>query len=171
MRFHLAFAALAATTAFAAPAAAQSTPVNSQAEVNSRAVIVQPATIVGVADLDFGIVAAGITAGTVTINSGPTVSVTNTGGASPLGGALAGRFDGNGYPGQLVTVTVTSTPTLNHLNGVDKMNFAHNAYGAGAVTIAADGLFRVVVGGTINVAANQEPGLYEGKVYVDAAFQ
>jgi hypothetical protein len=51
------------------------------------------------------------------------------------------------------------------------MNFTSNAHGAGTITIAKDGLFRVLVGGTISIAALQEPGLYEGKVYVDAAFQ
>jgi hypothetical protein len=176
MRTFLTLAALAATTAFAAPAAAQSTapsaPSNSRAEVDSLAVIVQPATITGVAALDFGIVAAGITPGTVTVTPGAnSVAVTQTGGSNPLGGARPGRFDGNGLPGQEVIVTVTGTPSMRHSNGVDTIGYVPNAYGAGTITIAADGLFRVLVGGTISMRANQAPGLYEGKVYVNADFQ
>lgn len=176
MRTFLTFAALAATTAFAAPAAAQSTPPSapsqSQSEVDATAVVVQAATIVGVDALDFGVVAASNVAGTVTVTpSATTTSVVGTGGANPLGGATAGRFDGNGLPGQLVQITVTGTPTLNHTNGVDKVNFTPNAYNSGTITIPADGLFRVLVGGTISVGVNQAPGRYEGKVIVDADFQ
>ena len=175
MRFHLVLAALAATTAFAAPATAQtppSKPSQSRSEVDATAVVVQAATIVGVDALDFGVVAASSVAGTVTVTpSATTTSVVGTGGANPLGGATAGRFDGNGLPGQLVQITVTGTPTLNHTNGVDKVNFTPNAYNSGTITIPGDGLFRVLVGGTISVGVNQAPGRYDGKVIVNADFQ
>jgi hypothetical protein len=172
MRFHLALAALA--TAFAAPAAAQvAYPVNApRVDVDSKALILQPASIVAGDDLDFGtVLASPTTAGTVTVAPGATTAVTAAGGATAVSGAAPGSFNGNGEPGRVVNVTVSWTPVLRHANGVNTMPFSGLHYGAGNVTIPGDGLFRVLVGGTINVAANQAPGQYSGLVYVDAIFQ
>lgn len=170
MRFTFALAALAATTAFAAPAAAQTT--TSSANIDSRALILQPATIVAGNNLDFGTVVASAVAGTVTVNADPNLAlVTASGGATAVTGAQRGSFNGNGEPGKVVTVTVTYDAQLNHSDGVNFLAYTGAAYGDGAVTIRPDGLFKVYVGGAIAVKASQAPGQYLGKVYVDAAFQ
>ena len=170
MRFTLALAALAATTAFAAPAAAQV--VNSNANIDARALILQPATIVAGTTLDFGTVVASTTAGTVTVNADPALAlVTDAGGATAVSGAQRGSFNGNGEPDQVVDVTVTYDPQLTHTDGTNFLAYTGASYGNGSFAIRPDGLFRVYVGGTIAVKANQAPGQYTGKVYVDAAFQ
>jgi hypothetical protein len=171
MRFTLPFAALVAATAFAAPAAAQT--AYPQVNVESRALILQPASIAAGNALDFGTVLASPTlAGSVSVTPNATgFTVADAGGATAVSGASPGTFNGNGTPGSQVDITVTWTPVLRHTNGIDTLNFVGNSYGAGMVTIPADGLFRVAVGGTINVAANQAPGQYSGRVYVDAVFQ
>jgi hypothetical protein len=186
MHKFFAIAAFAAS-AIATPAYAQETtpsdpapgtsepaaPTISKSEINAKALILQPATITAGDDLDFGTVLASAIAGTVTVNSSPLAGqlVTDSPGATSGGGASLGSFRGNGEPGSQVTVVVTSDAVLTHGNGSDKLPFSTNTHGAGIFNIANDGLFKVLVGGTINVAANQAPGQYSGKVFVEAAFQ
>lgn len=172
MRYTLALAALAATTAFATPALAQS-----NASIEARALLIQPATLQRVDDLSFGtIVATPLASGNVSIdaNTGArTVAPTLTGSTSDVG--QRGRFIGNGLPGQSVTLTsvfpaflqntadltrtVAFTGTLDSVSSVDPL------------TIGATGVFYVGVGGTITIGANQMPGLYTGQVTVTANFQ
>jgi hypothetical protein len=52
---------------------------------------------------------------------------------------------------------------MRHSNGVDTIGYVPNAYGAGTITIAADGLFRVLVGGTISMRANQAPAFMKAR--------
>lgn len=173
MRFSYALAALAATTAFAAPAAAQTAPSPPDAEIDARALILQPASITAGSALDFGVVLASTTAGSVTVNPDPAGAlVSAAGGATAVSGAQRGTFRGNSQPGTQVTVAVTYDGQLTHTNGGNAfLAFTGASSGAGTFNVRPDGLFTVYVGGTIAVAANQAPGQYEGKVYVDAQFQ
>ncbi|GAA4009759.1 hypothetical protein GCM10022280_03460 [Sphingomonas swuensis] len=174
MRYTVYAAALAATTAFATPAFAQvAAPTSGSAEIQSRALILQPATIVAGNRLDFGTVVASNAAGTVTVNPDPNgILVSDTGGATAVTGASRGTFNGNGTPDSEVSVTVTWDSNLLHSSGSgDFLAFAGSSYGAGTFNIRPDGLFTVFVGGQIDVKAGQAPGEYTGKVYVDAQFQ
>ncbi|UUR07268.1 DUF4402 domain-containing protein [Sphingomonas glaciei] len=182
MRTFLTFAALAATTAFATPAFAQaSLPSNSSDTIEATALLIQPATLQGIDNLDFGtLIASPAATGTVSINANDATSTrvfsvsagTLTQGA---GSALRGRLIGNGLPTQVVNISRTFPAVLvNQDDPTATMPFsgALNADAAdGSVTIGATGVFYVYVGGTLTVSPNQMPGRYSGLVEVTAAFQ
>lgn len=175
MRFLLAAAALAATTAFAAPAAAQSAPVSSSDSIQARALLIQPATIQRVDDLSFGtIVATPSSTGTVTINPNDGSRTV----AAPLVGSTAdvgqrGRFIANGLPNQPVNLVATFPAYLQNTADLTRtVAFSGSLDNDGTSrVIGATGVFYVGVGGTITIAANQMPGLYTGEVTVTAQFQ
>ncbi|NJC04822.1 hypothetical protein GGQ97_000615 [Sphingomonas kaistensis] len=182
MRTFLTFAALAATTAFATPAFAQaSLPSTSSDTIEATALLIQPATLQGLDNLDFGtLIASPAAAGTVSINANDVNSVrainqtagTLTAGA---GSARRGRFVGNGLPTQNVNLEWTFPTTLvNQDDATATMPFSgsldSNA-SDGTLQIGSTGVYYVYVGGTITVAPNQMPGRYTGLVEVTADFQ
>lgn len=171
MRFKLTFAALAATAAFASPAAAQVTTATASAE--ARGTVLLPLTLTRVRDLDFGTVLASPLAGTVTINADS--------GARSFGGGVTllaldvggrGLFNGVGTDGQQVDVTLTPPAggVLNRIGGgatitMNSMTLDSNGTGtafARTVTINdVNGAFQVGVGGQFAIASNQMNGVYE----------
>lgn len=173
MRFFVALAALAATTALATPAAAQV--VSSSDTIEARALLIQPATLQALDDLSFGtIVATPSTTGTVTIDP-DSGSRTLTGGltGSSVDLGQRGRFIGNALPGGLVTL-VTAFPTfLQNANDLTRTVAFTGSVDSGGLnrTIGLTGVFYVGVGGQITIAANQMPGLYSGDVTITANFQ
>lgn len=167
MRFKIAFAALAATTAFAAPAAAQTAPAE------ARGLIIQPLTFVNTDALDFGTVIASNASGSVTINA-------NTGARSVSGGVTGapgapgarGRFEGLGFVNQVVLLTSNVPTQLNHATASAAVPFRNFTLdGANSRTIGTGGSFEVFVGATIDVAANQTPGLYSAQFELTAEYQ
>nr|WP_314441493.1 DUF4402 domain-containing protein [uncultured Sphingomonas sp.] len=182
MRNFLAFAALAASTAFiAVPAAAQNATLPSQdnGQIEATALLIQPATLEGLDNLDFGtLIASPTAAGTVNVNantSARTITVnagTLTAGA---GSALRGRLVGNGLPTQIVNITRTFPLVLvNQDDPTATMPFSgvlNSDAEDGSVTIGSTGVFYVYVGGTLTVAPQQMPGRYSGVVTVNADFQ
>jgi hypothetical protein len=173
MRFHLGFAALAATTAFAAPAAAQSAP-----KIKAEALLIQPATLQAQTNLNFGtIVATPASSGTVTVTPAGvrTISAVTSSLTAGPGAASRGRFIGNGNPNGNVALDVVfpaylentsdNTKTLTFSGSLDA-DAADNA-----ITIGATGVFYIDVGGQITIAPNQMPGLYSGDVVITATFQ
>ena len=189
MRTFLGFAALAATTAFAAPAAAQtvtppppaSLPSNDSGQIDARALLIQPATIQGLDNLDFGTLIASPTAsGSVAVSandpSAVRVFAVNAGSLTAgAGNAVRGRLVGNGLPTQIVNITRTFPATLvNQDDPTATMPFTgalNSDAEDGSVTIGSTGVFYVYVGGTLTVAPQQMPGLYSGTVLVNAEFQ
>lgn len=178
MRFTLALAALAATTAFAAPAAAQSTgPISSSDSIEARALLIQPATIQRMQDLSFGtIIATPAASGNVTIDPNTGARVVDpalTGSASDMG--QRGRFIGNGVPGQQVDLTANFPALLtNSQDATQAVSFSGTLdvlSAAGSRIIGPTGVFYVGVGGTIAITTNQMPGLYTGTVTLTADFQ
>jgi hypothetical protein len=172
MRFHLAFAALAATTVFAAPAAAQS-----KDTIKAEALLIQPATLQRVDDLSFGtIVATPASSGTVTVAvDGTRTTVSATGELTEAGVAKRGRFIGNGIPFRDVGITVDFPDVLLNTEDDSKSVSFEGVLDAassdGTIKIGATGIFYVDVGGTITIATDQAPGLYSGDVTVTANFQ
>ena len=177
MRYTVALAALAATTAFATPAAAQFVNADSTASIEARALLIQPATLQRVDDLNFGTIVATPTAsGLVTINpvSGlRTVATGMTGSSTDVGGR--GRFIGNGLPTSIVSLRVSFPSLLNNTQDpTQTVAFSGALDPASATlsrTIGATGVFYVDVGGSISIAVNQMPGQYSGTVTLDADFQ
>jgi hypothetical protein len=169
MRNFLTFAALAATTAFATPAFAQVS--GPRVEIESRALILQPATITAGAPLNFGTVVASALPGVVTLDAATGAASDDGEGATYVSGASRGTFQGNGEPRKQVEVVVTADPLLTKSGSTAYLDYSLASSGDGVFAIRPDGLFTVFVGGSIVVKANQEPGLYTGKVYVTADFQ
>ncbi|WP_300973255.1 DUF4402 domain-containing protein [Sphingomonas sp. LHG3406-1] len=177
MRFTYALAALAATTAFAAPASAQSFTADSSASIQARALLIQPATIQRVRDLSFGTIVASPTAtGVVSVDADTglrSVDPALTGSTSDVGSN--GRFIGNGLPGQVVNLRVSFPSLLTNVqDGSQAVAFTGSLDSASTGltrTIGLTGVFYVDVGGSIAIGLNQMPGQYEGTVTIDADFQ
>jgi hypothetical protein len=164
-------AGLAAAACFTpAPALANG---SATVSASSQAAIIRPLTLVKTADLQFGIIAAGGTAGTVKID--PSGTVSSTGGAVPAGGTtspaqfyafsrrnataslrLGANFinivrSGGGAQMRVDNFTISSTPptTLSTTATTFTLN-------------TPNGIFAFTVGGTLHVGANQLPGNYVG---------
>lgn len=172
MRYLVALGALAAATAFAAPAAAQTTQARAPAE--ARGLIIQPLTFVNLNALDFGTVIASNAPGSVTISAADgsrSVSGGVVGAPSALGGR--GLFEGLGAAGQEVMLTLVVPSQLNHATvagqAVSIRDFALD--GPTTRRIGVGGTFQVGVGATIDVAANQLAGRYSAPFTVTAEYQ
>jgi len=176
MRLNTCLAALAATVAFASPAAAQSVTASDTAQ--ARGLVIQPLTLTKVDDLDFGTVIASTVAGDVTIDE-------DTGGRSWTGGVIGvptapgqrGLFAGAGTAGQQVLMTL-SPPAGNVLvstsNPSDTLVVSNMVLDNGNLllrTIGATGAFQVGVGGTFDIAASQPSGLYQADFDLTAEYQ
>jgi hypothetical protein len=149
---------------------------------DARAIILRFASIVQTQELDFGdIVRSTTTAGTVTIS--PTGTRTSTGGVVPILNTFsAGRFIGYGTTNRRVQLNVVpnqvdiSNPngatmrvdnfTLGNLSGLTAQG-GSNQY---RIT-AANGRFSFGIGARVNVAANQDPGQYQGTYQVVFNYQ
>jgi hypothetical protein len=173
MRFHLALAALAATTAFAAPAAAQN-----RDSIKAEALIIQPATLQGLENLSFGTIIATRTAsGTVTIN--PNTGERTASNAqlvlSDTGPGNRGRFLGNGDLQQEVPLAVTFPTRLSNVSDrtrvVEFVGVLDDEAEDRSVNTGDTGIFYIGVGGTITIDPDQMPGLYDGDIFVTANFQ
>ncbi|GAA3998873.1 DUF4402 domain-containing protein [Sphingomonas humi] len=183
MRNFLTVAALAASTALiAVPASAQnaSLPSSSKGQIDATALLIQPATLQGLDNLDFGTLIASPSAdGSVSIsandiNSARNVTV-NAGSLVASATAKRGRLVGNGLPTQKVNISSTfPTELVNQDDPNATMAFSgslNSDAADGQVTIGATGVFYIYVGGTLTVKPNQMPGRYSGVVEVNTDFQ
>ncbi len=119
MRTFLTVAALAATTAFAAPAVA----APSSDTISANALLIQPATLQRVDDLNFGtIIATPASSGTVTVAPDGTRSIVVGSGSLTTGpgAAVRGRFVGNGNPTGNVLVTASFPTYLSNTSDLTK---------------------------------------------------
>lgn len=176
MRFKIAIAALAATAAFATPAAAQVITDSETAE--ARGTVLLPLSVTNDAPLDFGTVMASATAGWVEVDaedgsrSSDGVGVTLV--ALQPGGR--GEFTVTATAGQIVDLTVTP-PVGNVLNGpagnqVTISDFRlDNVVGlTDSRTMGAGGTLVVGVGGRFDIAANQANGVYTADFSLTAEY-
>ncbi len=165
-------ALLVVTLLAPAPAAAQQ-----QETALSRSQIVDPATLRKDADLDFGMIVPRTNSGTVVVTPEAAPTCTTTGGLVRTGPCKAAVFSGTAFyqadlramrpsgnsitltgPGgasmQVNAFTFGSTGTTVYLGN----NGANHRFTVNAL----DGSFTFYVGGTLQVGANQAPGLYNG---------
>ena len=172
MRLKFCLAALAATTAFASPAFAQTVATDT---AEARGIVLLPLTLTNDRPLDFGTILASPLAGTVTINA-------DTGGRTVSGGVTAialdlgerATFDGYGTEGQLVDLTLTPVASLTGPGPaivVLQMDLDSGGGYTQTRTIPVGGAFQVGVGGSFAIAANQTNGLYTGNFSVTAEYQ
>lgn len=165
------------------PAAAQQVRYASQ-----RAEILDTSTLSSTADLDFGIITPNATGGTVVLTPSATPTCTTTGGLVHTAACKAARFDGTAFAGADLRVrrpmpnSITLTGPLGNTMTVTTFTM-----GSTAPTVyqgpppgnspnhrfqvnAPDGSFTFYVGGTLNVGANQRPGVYTGSFQIDISY-
>ena len=153
------YAATAATLAVGQSNVAHAADANATGE----AVIVTPLSLVNTRDLEFGALLPSATAGTVVIN--PTNDArTVTGGVTAAGsGGQAAQFWTYGGPLQFIFVTRGPLPVLNRVGGGGSMNVSGLTLNGPVFRfLNSAGLLDLRVGGTLQVGANQAPGVYEG---------
>ncbi len=153
--------ALIAGTAFAQDA---------DATANVDAVIVAPISIKVEDNMNFGSIAADGEIGTVILdaNSNTTANATST--ASLVAGARnAALFLVDAANTYNYTITLPENVTLS--NGTDQMTLNNFTSSLGA-TSTGTGIDQLLyVGGTLNVAADQAEGAYDGDVLVTVSYE
>ena len=141
---------LGATTAQAATDTAQ-----------AEARILSPVAVTKVLDLNFGTIVPGATADVVTLDF---ASAVTCGSLTCVGTPQTAEFTVEGTAGEQVTVDAIGTITLTRSGGGASMtaDLAPNVpYGATAWALPAASN-TVLVGGDLNVGANQQAGVYIG---------
>lgn len=138
---------------------------------DSEAVIVTPLSLVNTRDLEFGAMLAGPSAGTVVINPNNDAR-TVTGGPTGVGsGGQAAQFWTYGGPLQFIFVTRGPLPILNRTGGGGSMNVSNLTLNGPVFRfLNAAGLLDLRVGGTLQVGADQAPGLYEGDFQITVTY-
>jgi len=128
----------------------------------SAATIITPISITKTANLNFGNVAVGATAGTAVLTTSGTVSGTAgvtipTAGGSPT----AAAFTINGETTNSFSIAFTNSSITLTKAGGGTMTVDNFVSSLGATSALVGGTKPLTVGATLNVAANQAAGLYE----------
>jgi spore coat protein U-like protein len=148
------------------------------APAQTKVAVVSALAFISQEDLEFGHLLAGATAGTVVVS--PTGVRTKTGGVTLMPGGLVqpSRFFGRGTFGQLVQISLASSPfILTRISGTETMTLNTMVIGSTPTAIltttplsftigSATGIFNFPVGGTLNVGANQVAGDYQGTITI-----
>ncbi len=130
----------------------------------AKALILRPITVTKTADLDYARIVTGVAASTVTVS--PAGALTCGTGLTCLGTVSAAAFSVVGTVGQVATVSVPATVTLN--NGASSMT-STLVRSAATLTLAATNSF--TVGGVLAVGASQPDGPYSGNFTVTVDYQ
>lgn len=143
-------------------------PVSAQVGTGrAQAYVLEPLSLLNTRGLDFGIITAGPTAGTVTIDPA-TEARTVTGGVVPLGGSVsAAEFLGAGAAKSKIAIIKEprASITLTRSGGTETMTVDTFMVEGGNGTsrqLGNDGTLRFRVGARLNVGANQAQGTYLG---------
>lgn len=163
-------AALLGTAAHAAPSGSSASTAGT-----ARAAVVQPVSMVNTAAMRFGQIAQPSTSGTVTLS--PTGTVTGSGGAAGNqaiaqtgGGPAPGIFMITTYPNAAFSVFGPASFALS--NGGQTMNVTLLTGTLQQVSSTATSMtYRLNVGGTLNMAANQAVGTYNGSYSLITVYQ
>ena len=169
----------------ASPAHAQRVVANGSAE----AIIVAPLALIANEALNFGRIAPGAAAGTVTLNP-DTLACTTTGPIARTGVCQPAEFSGMGTRKMTVRIQIPTTITLTRAGGTQTMTVNNlvldttpdltflggngNGLGNGnrRYEIApTNGIFDFRIGGRLNVGANQLGGIYNGSFAVTVQYQ
>lgn len=166
--------------ALCVPAAAKADTLN----VDVRTFLIEPLSITKLSDLDFGDLVV-TTGGTIVLSPTATATCTATGGVTHSGECEAATFAGLGVTGQRVRVrrppgrTITLTGPGTNMTVTDITIFADgtltptqsNPSWERFLIASSDGTFFFRIGGTLNVNANQAPGIYSGTFDVRLDYQ
>lgn len=122
-----------------------------------------------VSDLDFGVVAASASGGTVTLGASATAAPVGTGVIAISGGSAAGFQVTQATNGEVIDLNVSNPTPLTGpgtniaLSGLTLSN--------ASITFNSASLQTVYVGGTISLSPNQVAGTYTGSFDVTAEYQ
>ncbi len=138
--------------------------------------VVTPIAVVKSADLAFGNIASGASAGTVKVDTNGTRSV--TGGVTAAGGtATAAKFDVTGQSGLIYDITYSSGVTLTGPGTAMALTQISDLSGAGgASSLVASGTLTggaqsIYIGGTLAVGASQTAGAYTANITATVNYQ
>jgi hypothetical protein len=168
--------------AFGIVASASSAMAQSTATTNgtATATIVRPITLTASRDLAFGNVVPGATTGTMVLTAASSTVASVTGGVTKpgtqVGTVTSAQFDVGGEGGFTYSITLpasaaTITSAASDTMTVDTFT-SSIVVTAGALSgsIGSAGTQTFYVGGTLHVAANQNPGDYTGTFAVTVAY-
>lgn len=172
---------VAVAAALGLPAAAFA---QSNGSYDARAALIEPLTITKLSDLDFGDLVV-TTGGTVVLTPTVTPTCTTTGGVVHSAECVPAEFGGSAEPNQRVrvrrpignTITLTGpgadmTVTNITINGDPTLiPVRSNPNWERFLIGSSDGTFIFRVGGTLNVNANQAPGVYTGTFDIRLDYQ
>lgn len=136
---------------------------NAKAVARAEATIIQPVNLLKVRDLNFGFISSGETSGVVVLAPTEAGSRTVSGGVSlpsGTGPVKSAKFIVSGSKGNSFSIILPTNPIVLS-NGSAFMtldNFTSSPSGSGTFT---SGSQTICVGATLNVNANQQPGLYK----------
>ena len=148
-----------------------------QATGSAQANVVTPGSVVPISALRFGQFIQPTAAGTLTISIASVVSAAGgVVGMHSIGQTGTGRGPGSfsllGSPNGQTDITLPTS--INITNGAQTMTvdtLTANTNGAGKLKLDATGTAVLIVGATLNVAANQAVGSYSGTYTITVAFQ
>lgn len=155
-----------ASTIFAASMMSANAAHAATATAEAKANILTSVAVTNSFPLDFGTIAAGSTASSVTVSATETATVSCVGTLLCPTAVTSAVFGVTGTTGQAVAITVPSSVTLTGTGG-----------SMTATLVSSDSLITLgtkngfVVGGTLSVGANQTSGLYSGTFDVTVAYQ
>lgn len=165
---------LLAVVSVAAPSAiAQANGATATESVGSNAFVLANLQVAS-SPIDFGRFTAASTSGSVVIDANQASSATN--GVTLIGGASAGELAITGTANQNVSLAISSISSLTGPGtpmSLDNVAFSDGALTLGAnPTLALDNSGNKIVKlfGSLNVDANQAPGVYSGTVDVVVSY-
>lgn len=165
MRIQMLKAALA-TGAIAALGLGAAAANAATASASAQAKILKQITVNKLTDLQFGTIVTGAAASTVAI--APAGGLTCGAGLVCSGATSAASFSIGGTTGQVATISVPASVTLNDGAG-NSMTASLAASAATTTLVAGAGSFSV--GGTLSVGANQVDGDYAGTFNATVDYQ
>lgn len=168
-----------ALAALLAAAALAPNPAAAQAQDNAvmRGQVLDTLVVNNDADMDFGDIIPGTANGTVVMTPSATPTCATNNGIVRTGTCRAARFDGDatflfllrvtGPAGNQVTLTgpMGATMALNNFTfaiTTAALNLGPQGNDQRYLLLTGDGNFTIYVGGTLNVARTQRPGVYNG---------
>ena len=140
------------------------------ASADASANIIVPIAIAKVdgMDLKFGNIIADADGGTVAISTTGAPTLTGINAPSVTGDRQQAQFTVTGFEGATYAVTLPGSATLSSGgNNMTVNSFVSNPSGTGVLTGGSQALN---VGATLNVGANQAPGLYTGNFSVTVVY-
>jgi len=136
---------------------------------NATARIVTPIAIAKTADMNFGDVVAGGSAGTVVLTPAGVRSATGGTTLGNAGATAAAAFNVTGQGSATYSISLPASTTVTSGGNTMTVNaFASNPSGTGA--LSAGGSQALTVGATLNVGASQATGTYTGTFNVTVTY-